>query len=525
LTKYLIAKAVVCLIICLFISTSVVAYYPKDLSIANRTATDQHPANQMRDRSAVICGYVTDNETGVLLDDIQVSLDWEDFEGNTGWDTIFTNSTGFYSFETVPVIFDLHFYSDEYFDEYTTTFSVLDGQTFWLNMSLIPYPEQTTFIQGYLTDNISGAPLQGANLNINWNDDQGHYWSNYTESDSTGYYFLGTIPGENYIYAHHDAYYTYHSNNIVIQNNSLLWFNISMVPYPPTSAIVCGYITDAEVGDPIPDAGIDLNCYNENGYFYNYTYTDDIGFYSVGTIPGTITIHSSHQNYDSSSSQQFLIHENETVWINISLTYHPEENSEVKGFIVDNETHAAVRGAFINYQWKDESGHFYSTSTFTDQKGFYSILAPTGFVQFFITGNGYTNQNTSWMFINEYSNTWLNATLEPELTIAFDKPQSRIYINDESRFPILSNILSRFFPKSVPLIVGPLEIVVNITKSTMGCNRVEFYIDNVYLKTDTEDPYTYQWDEKGLSRHTIQVIAYDNAGPCRVETLVVLKLK
>jgi hypothetical protein len=183
-----------------------------------------------------------------------------------------------------------------------------------------------------------------------------------------------------------------------------------------------------------------------------------------------------------------------------------------------------VRNAFIRYDWKDDVGHFYSKSTFTDQKGYYWITAPAGPVQFFIIGNGYANQQTSWFFINEYSNSWLNASLEPEISLVFDKPQPGIYINDVLRFPFLSKMLSRFFPNSIPLIIGSLEITVNITKATLGCNRVEFYIDGVYLGTDTEEPFTYTWNEKGFSKHTIQVIAYDNAGPCRIETIMVRKL-
>ncbi len=91
-----------------------------------------------------------------------------------------------------------------------------------------------------------------------------------------------------------------------------------------------------------------------------------------------------------------------------------------------------MRNALIRYDWKDDVGHFYSKSTFTDQKGYYWITAPAGPVQFFIIGNGYANQQTSWFFINEYSNSWLNASLEPEISLVFDKPQPGIYINNVS---------------------------------------------------------------------------------------------
>ncbi|MBN1860161.1 MAG: hypothetical protein JW840_01730, partial [Candidatus Thermoplasmatota archaeon] len=304
-----------------------------------------------------------------------------------------------------------------------------------------------------------------------------------------------------------------------------IWFNISLVPYPAVSVVVCGYITDADIGDPIPDAYVSLYCSSEYGSFYNTTYTNGIGFYSLGTIPGNVSIYSHRFGYGSSSSSTYLVNENDTLWVNLSLSFRPIEDSKVKGYVTDGETHAAVRNAFIRYDWKDDVGHFYSKYTFTDQKGFYSITAPTGSVQFFFTGNGYTNQQTSWFFINEYSDSWVNATLEPEITLMFEKPQSHIYINNNARFPLLSRFLSRISPGSLPLIIGPLEIIVNITKtSIMGCSRVDFYIDEVYLWTDSQEPFTYMWNTKSSSRHIIQAIAYDNAGPCRIESIMVRKI-
>ncbi len=323
---------------------------------------------------------------------------------------------------------------------------------------------------------------------------------------------------------HRDDYFQYSSDFFFTQNNSLIWFNISLIPYPVATAVVCGYITDAELGDPIPDAQVYVHCVTEYGAYSNYTDTNEIGFYTLGTIPGNVDIYCYRSDYDSSSSNDNEVNENDTLWLNFTLTYQPDENSEVKGYVIDSQTHAAVRNAFIRYHWKDDVGHFYSKSTFTDQKGYYLITVPRGQVQFFITGNGYSNQQTSWFFIDDYLNSWLNVTLEPEISLVFDKPQPGIYINNVLRFPFLSKILSRFFPNSIPLIIGSLEITVNITKVTLGCNRVDFYIDGVYLRTDTEQPFTHTWNEKGFSKHAIQVIAYDNAGPCRIETIMVRKL-
>ncbi len=70
------------------------------------------------------------------MGNVEVGLSREDFEGNTGWDSTITNVTGFYFFNTNPVEFELHFYPENYFNEYSSTLTVWDNQIFWFNISL-----------------------------------------------------------------------------------------------------------------------------------------------------------------------------------------------------------------------------------------------------------------------------------------------------------------------------------------------------------------------------------------------------
>jgi hypothetical protein len=522
--KGLLLKAVVCGILCLLTGTSVISGMNGDILPTDFTKDGSQRTNQILDENSVICGYVKEIETGDPLVNVDVHLYWEDSQGNYGSNWTYTDTIGFYHFDTAAVEFRLYFYYEDYFNEHSSMMSVGENEMFWYNISLIPVPPETVFIFGFITDDSSGEPVEGASVNLQWNDDEGHYWSNYTTSNFSGYYFIGAIPGMTRLYVDCDDYYNYYSEYFFTQNNSLIWFNVSLVPYPPVSAVVCGYITDAGNGNPIPDASINLNCNTEYGSFNNYTNTNGIGFYSLGTIPGSVRIYVSESNYESTYSENYNIDENETLWINLSMEYEPEVTSRVRGYVVDNETYAAVRNAFVRFDWKDEAGHFYSEYTFTDQKGFYSIMAPKGTLQFLITGNGYTNQHISWFDIDENTEIWLNATLSPEITLIFTKPQLGIYIFNKSRFPLLSKFLSSSFPNFKPLIIGRLEITVNITKSTLGCNRVEFYIDNIHQWTDSEAPFTYYWNERSFSRHVIRAIAYDNAGPCTIETITVQKI-
>jgi 5-hydroxyisourate hydrolase-like protein (transthyretin family) len=522
--RNLISKVVVFGMIALCMSVSVVSGTNGSIWTISPGEEEYQYTSQISDENSMICGYVNDRDSGVPLANVDVEQDWWDSQGHYGWNSTQTNATGFYYFNTAAVDFQLYFTNEDYFREYSSTMSIGEHEILWYNISMIPIPPETVYFYGVITDNSSGEPVEGADIDIYWYDTEGHSWNNDTQSNSSGYYCLGAIPGETYITVYYDNYFRFYSEELFTENDSLIWYNISLIPFPSVSAIVCGYITDAQTGDPIPDASVNLHCYVEHGYFSNYTHTNGIGFYSLGTIPGSVDLYVYKLDYASSYSDNHLITEDETLWMNLTLEYEPMETSLLKGYVVDSETSSVVRNAFIRYDWKDDVGHFSSDYTFSDQKGFYSIPAPKGTIQLMITANGYTNQQSSWFDIDEYTELWFNTTLTPEITLKITKPQPGVYINNESRFPMLSKFISRFLPGFPPLIIGPIEITVNITRSTMGCNRVEFYIDHKYMWTDVEAPFTYYWRAIGFSKHVIKVIAYDNAGPCTIETLTVRKI-
>jgi 5-hydroxyisourate hydrolase-like protein (transthyretin family) len=518
-------KLVVCGILCVLLGTNVVTSTLKgDVTPSTHTEqVHQFTTTEVTDETSIICGYVHSSETGDPLVDVDVEQYWDNGQGDFGWNSTTTNEEGFYLLHTAAVTFQLYFYYDDYFREYTFD-AIEENEIFWYNLSMIPIPPVTVHIHGFITDNTTGEPIQGADIDLYWYDEDGHYWYNETYSNATGYYTLGGLTGTTYIYVHAQNYFTYYSNDFFLENNTSLWWNVSLFPYPPVVAILCGYITDSQTGEPIVNADVNLNSYVEHGYWHNYTQSNEIGFYSVGVIQGTIHLSVNKQNYDQVYVDNIIINENGTYWVNLTMDFKPTTTTLIKGYVVDNETSSVVRNAFIQFDWKDTVGHFFSKYTFADQKGYYSITAPDGMIQVLITAQGYTNQQTLWFYTIPYEEYWLNTTLTPEITVMFTKPQPGIYINNESKFPLLTKILSHFFLQSIPLIIGPLEITVNITKSTMGCNRVEFYIDNAYKGTDSDPPFTYYWTTRGFFKHTIRVIAYDNAGPCTIETKIVRKL-
>ena len=67
-------------------------------------------------------------------------------------------------------------------------------------------------------------------------------------------------------------------------------------------------------------------------------------------------------------------------------------------------------------------------------------------------------------------------------------------------------------PIPITLIIGPITLEIDAVDYESGINRVEFYIDDELRATDDEEPYEWLWDETVLFKHSIKVVAYDNAG-------------
>jgi len=80
--------------------------------------------------------------------------------------------------------------------------------------------------------------------------------------------------------------------------------------------------------------------------------------------------------------------------------------------------------------------------------------------------------------------------------------------NSGTNNPPQVSILS---PTNNSTVSGNVNIIVNATDD-VSVSKVEFYIDNDLYITDTEAPYTWQWDTRSVSngQHTIKVKAYDN---------------
>jgi len=89
------------------------------------------------------------------------------------------------------------------------------------------------------------------------------------------------------------------------------------------------------------------------------------------------------------------------------------------------------------------------------------------------------------------------------------EPQAEI-ASPEEGFLYIRNI--KIVPFFTTLLLGNIKIKANAANYIYGIERVEFYVDNIRRRVDTEAPYSWTWrlSSHVKHRHTIKVVVFDN---------------
>ena len=274
--------------------------------------------------NSVVHGYVTNEQTGDPIDGAHVGLDWEDNQGHHYGNYTYTNSSGFYSMNVAAGKIDLHAIADGYFIEYTGDYDIGENETLQIDISLVPKPPENSVVHGYVTNEQTGDPLEDAYVGLSWMDNQGHYYGNYTYTDSSGYYSINVAAGVIDLYVEADGYFRKYTDDYDIGEYETLQIDISLVPIPPENSVVHGYVTNEQTGDPLEDAYVRLSWIDNQGHYYgNYTYADSSGYYSMNVAAGRINMYARADGYFRKYTDDYDIGENETLWINFSMLSEP----------------------------------------------------------------------------------------------------------------------------------------------------------------------------------------------------------
>lgn len=274
------------------------------------------------------------------------------------------------------------------------------------------------------------------------------------------------------------------------------------------NSVVCGYITDSLTNEPIERALVELYWYHQGQDNWNNTFTDSSGFYSINVAKGKIILYFRKTGYVMDESEWFNIGEHETLWINISLVSHCPESSIICGYVTDSQNNKPIEDAFLRMVWRDGQRHFYINYSYSNSLGFYRIGISAGEAYLRFYRHGYYRlfyrDKTYRNDIGENETLWINVSLyRSNITVDIIKPLRALYIANKRVIPL---------PKAI--IIGKIDVEVDIDEYWFGIDRVEFYVNNKIRSTQMTEPYNWSWTPKGLitPRQTLKVVAYDKEG-------------
>jgi len=301
-------------------------------------------------------------------------------------------------------------------------------------------------------------------------------------------------------------------------NNSSLIINNNQKKISSDNSTICGYVTDIETLEPIYYANMNFYIQDVQGNQYDFeALSNETGFYIIeNVVAGWCFEYGVYADgYHFYWSGNFYILENETVWVNFSMCPYQPETSQVRGYIYDNHTGNPIFNATIYMIWSDIHWQLSYNGTNSDENGFFSINLGAGRFIVYTDLDGYINQGVGWINISDYETSWMNFSLNPEIIIEITKPQNRIYYKNKMIFPF-------YFP----LIIGPVDIEINISLLYGNpIDHVEILIDNTSKYNFTTGPYIYHWNERTLFRfrHTIEIIVHRNYDSDAYKKLLVWK--
>jgi hypothetical protein len=296
------------------------------------------------------------------------------------------------------------------------------------------------------------------------------------------------------------------SNQFNVIENHTYWRNFTLVPRPPETAILRGYISSAQNGTPLA-ANITLHWQSALDETYrNETISDTNGFYQISVAPGQVSLDISKEDYFSESVDELNITDAQMCWTNVSLYPLPLETSAVCGYLTDTSTGAPLTGVRIDITWFNVTiGHDYTREAQTNASGFFNIpIAPGELYIYLRDEEGYSYYNPYRHDAVPGEPLWINLSLQQDsISVDIAKPLRAFYLNNQ-----------RIIPWSSTRIIGPIGIEATGADFFYGpgdqwqVQKVEFYIDGALKATITEEPYLWNWTAKTIGKHTIKVVAY-----------------
>ncbi|HWR27364.1 MAG TPA: carboxypeptidase regulatory-like domain-containing protein [Candidatus Thermoplasmatota archaeon] len=272
--------------------------------------------------TSILCGYVQDAATNVSIENAVVSVrgrinEYEFYENQTT-----TDSTGFFQMHTPAIRLRATASSGGYCDRSVGPYQMEENETQWANISLYERPQETATVCGFIMDGETTDPVELANVSLSWEGSEHQYYENMTTTENNGFYHLNVAAGNISLNIEKEGYFSEYIEELSVDDSETLWVNVSLHPCPAETAIVCGYLSDNDTGEPLSGAWLEFEWFDaETGSSYGKeTQTNTSGFYSITIAPGEIYMYIHGMGYEYYDPYRHDAFENTTVWLNCSLT-------------------------------------------------------------------------------------------------------------------------------------------------------------------------------------------------------------
>lgn len=271
--------------------------------------------------NSIINGFIKDIDTNDPIENALIRVRGRDDDGEFFENETTSDSDGFYSINVPPCRCWMTVNADGYCSGQSSFLKVDENEILWVNFSLYPRPPENSVVCGYIKDDETGDPIEGAEIELFWEGDQEQFYFNETVSDHTGFYSMNVAAGEIDLEVDAVGYFRAHLDNIIINDYETVWANFSLLSPPPETAVVCGFIIDKDTGTPINNARItfEWNDIITGSSYENETFTDSTGFYSINIAPGELYHDIRKSGYDYYNPYRLDAIGNEIQWFNVTL--------------------------------------------------------------------------------------------------------------------------------------------------------------------------------------------------------------
>ncbi|GEM_PF-1168947 len=295
----------------------------------------------------------------------------------------FSDATGYYAMNvakgTVNITAGhLHIQETEtlYVEKFSNKFTIdAPPYTYWKNITLPAFPQNTATIIGHAYDKNTNNPLQ-ANISIFFNNNY-FIGSNATTCKNDGSYTIHLPSAEVTVTASTTGYYPADHTTIIGEETKTMDFFLE--PEPPETAMIKGYITNKDNHTGINNAYLIINGLNAS--YFNYPFTDTTGYYDCTLPSGNFSVMAIADDYFSN----FLfisirINNSEVKWINMSLVPYPPESAWVNGHVYDDSTGSPLANVDVEVSGIITLDMFnfgsFNRNTTTDSAGYYNVPVP-----------------------------------------------------------------------------------------------------------------------------------------------------